>query len=85
MGWSVGYDERWRREIGDGVPALCDHPGCDEERDRGPSFVCGNDPYGGDRACGLYERTDLSWADLRRENGVPEPPALPTNAGTSNL
>lgn len=55
MGWSVGYDEHWRRDIGYGVPAFCDHPGCDEVIDRGLSYVCcDQQPYGGDKGCGLY-------------------------------
>jgi hypothetical protein len=54
MGWSIGYDDKWQRDIGYGVPALCDHPGCTEEIDRGLSYVCGGEPYGGDRGCGLY-------------------------------
>lgn len=54
MSWSVGYDERWKRDIGYGVPATCDHPGCGVEIDRGLSFVCGGQPYGGDHGCGLY-------------------------------
>lgn len=52
MGWSVG--EHNGRDIGYGVPALCDHPGCSEEIDRGLSYVCGNDVYGGKRGCGLF-------------------------------
>lgn len=54
MGWSLGYDTTWRRDIGYGVPAYCDHPKCDEEIDRGLSYVCGDEPYGGDHGCGLY-------------------------------
>jgi hypothetical protein len=54
MGWSIGYDSHWRRDIGYGVPAFCDHPGCSEVIDRGLSYVCGAEPYGGDRGCGLY-------------------------------
>ena len=54
MGWSIGYDSDWNRDIGYGVPAYCDHPDCNEEIDRGLAFVCGGDPYGGDRGCGLY-------------------------------
>lgn len=54
MGWSIGFDERWKRDIGYGVPAWCDYPGCYEEIDRGLSYVCGGDPYGGERGCGLY-------------------------------
>ncbi|KAF1008940.1 MAG: hypothetical protein GAK28_00572 [Luteibacter sp.] len=54
MGWSIGYDENWNRDIGYGVPATCDHPGCGEEIDRGLSHVCGGDPYGGQHGCGLF-------------------------------
>lgn len=54
MGWSIGYDTNWKRDIGYGVPAVCDHPGCDEPIDRGLGYVCGGEPYGGDDGCGLY-------------------------------
>jgi hypothetical protein len=54
MGWSIGYDSTWDRDIGYGVPAYCDHPGCGKEIDRGLAYVCGGEPYGGDFGCGLY-------------------------------
>jgi len=54
MGWSIGFDTDWDRDIGYGVPAHCDHPGCPEEINRGLSFVCGGEPYGQPRGCGLY-------------------------------
>lgn len=54
MGWSVGYDPNWHRDIGYGVPAKCDHPECDEDIDRGLSYVCGDDVFGGDHGCGLF-------------------------------
>lgn len=54
MGWSIGYDPNYRRDIGYGVPAICDHPGCDKEIDRGLGYVCGGEPYGGDEGCGLF-------------------------------
>lgn len=54
MSWSIGYDEKWKRDIGYGVPAVCDHPDCTEKIDRGLSYVCGGEPYGGDDGCGLY-------------------------------
>lgn len=57
MGWSLGHDERWGkygRDIGYGVPAICDHPGCGAEIDRGLSYVCGSEPYGGEHGCGLF-------------------------------
>jgi len=54
MSWAIGYDSTWNRDIGYGVPAICDHPGCGAEIDRGLSYVCGGEPYGGERGCGLF-------------------------------
>jgi hypothetical protein len=54
MGWALGWDSKWNRDIGYGVPAYCDHPNCNTEINRGLSFVCGGEPYGGDSGCGLY-------------------------------
>jgi hypothetical protein len=54
MGWSIGFDSKWRRDIGYGVPCKCDHPDCNEEIDRGLAHVCGGRPYGGEDGCGLY-------------------------------
>lgn len=59
MGWSCGWDSNWNRDIGYGVPALCDHPRCNAKIDRGLSYVCcGQEPYGGygepGGGCGLY-------------------------------
>lgn len=54
MSWAIGYDETWKRWIGYGVPAYCDHPDCSEEIDRGLGYVCGREPYGGEEGCGLY-------------------------------
>ena len=54
MGWSIGYDSIWERDIGYGVPSICDLPKCDAKIDRGLSYVCGNEPYGGEYGCGLY-------------------------------
>lgn len=55
MGWAVGYDTHWRRDIGYGVPAACDYPGCAAEIDRGLRHVCcDSEPYGGEHGCGLY-------------------------------
>lgn len=58
MGWSYGYDDNWKRDIGYGVPAYCDHPGCVAEIHRGLACVCGGEPYGGDRGCGLFFCSD---------------------------
>lgn len=55
MGWSIGFDPQWNRDVGYGVPAVCDHPDCNASIDRGLSFVCcGSQPYGGKDGCGLY-------------------------------
>lgn len=54
MSWAIGYDTGWKRDIGYGVPAHCDHPGCMAKIDRGLGYVCGGQPYGGERGCGLY-------------------------------
>lgn len=54
MSWAVGYDTNWQRDIGYGVPAICDRPKCGGNIDRGLSYVCGGQPYGGERGCGLY-------------------------------
>ena len=60
MGWSYGYDQNWKRDVGYGVPAKCDHPGCNADIDRGLSHVCKNEhpfgqsPEGDDDGCGLY-------------------------------
>lgn len=54
MGWAVGYDDNWQRDIGYGVPAICDHPDCEVEIDRGLGYVCGADAFGGEKGCGLF-------------------------------
>jgi hypothetical protein len=54
MGWSIGWDSNWDRDIGYGVPAYCDHPDCNAEINRGLPYVCGGEPYGEPRGCGLY-------------------------------
>jgi hypothetical protein len=54
MGWAVGFDSNWGRDIGYGVPTICDQPECDIEIDRGLGWVCGGEPYGGEHGCGLF-------------------------------
>lgn len=54
MGWSIGYDDNWKRDIGYGVPAICDQPKCKRKIDRGLAYVCGAEPYGGEKGCGLF-------------------------------
>lgn len=53
MGWSIGYSEQHQRDIGYGVPAICDHPDCNAEIDRGVSHLCGFNSDTGD-GCGLH-------------------------------
>jgi hypothetical protein len=68
MSWAIGYDEHWKRDIGYGVPAYCDHPGCKAEIDRGLSYVCGGEPYGGEYGCGLYFCGEhRAWTERRPE------------------
>ncbi|HEV7521417.1 MAG TPA: hypothetical protein VGP89_09990, partial [Candidatus Angelobacter sp.] len=63
MGWSLGFDSNWQRDIGYGVPAYCDHPKCNKKIDRGLSYVCGGEPYGGELGCGLYFCSEhLGWS-----------------------
>lgn len=58
MGWSIGYDDNWQRDVGYGVPAICDEPDCATAIDRGLSYVCGGEPFGGERGCGLFFCSD---------------------------
>lgn len=53
MGWSIGYDYNHQRDIGYGVPAHCDHPGCNAKIDRGVAYTCGGVRAEG-RGCGLH-------------------------------
>ena len=65
MGWSIGFDEYWQRDIGYGVPAVCDHPDYNKEIDRGLSYVCGGDAYGGEFGCRLFFCSEhLHYADF---------------------
>jgi hypothetical protein len=88
MGWSIGFDPRWNRDIGYGVPATCDRPACGEKIDRGLDYVCGGQPYGGEHGCGLYFcGDDLSYSEIEGEDRLVqlcercqagEPPFEPT-------
>ena len=52
MGYSIGWDSTRGRDIGYGVPAICEHPDCNEEINRGMGYACGGGfPEDG---CGLY-------------------------------
>ncbi len=80
MGWSIGYDEHWQRDIGYGVPATCDYPGCGAQIHRGLAYVCGGQPYGGETGCGLYFCKVHAPADTceRCADGPTETPFDPT-------
>jgi len=65
VGWSIGFDSNWNRDIGYGVPATCDAWGCKKKIDRGLAHVCGGEPYGGERGCGLYFCSEHLWETLR--------------------
>lgn len=77
MSWAVGYDAKWQRDIGYGVPARCEDPECDTSIHRGLDYVCGGDPHGGEHGCGLffcsahlaYSYTSDGMDDLRDEDG----------------
>lgn len=73
MSWAVGYDPNWHRDVGYGVPAICDRPDCEEQIDRGLSWVCGDEVYGGEDGCGLFFCDSHGGGTLceRCENGLP--------------
>tara|TARA_R110000772_G_scaffold249530_2_gene363977 strand:- start:90393 stop:90683 length:291 start_codon:yes stop_codon:yes gene_type:complete len=53
MGWSYGHNLAGR-EIGYGVEAICDHPGCKEEIDRGLAYACGGEHDNTELSCDKY-------------------------------
>jgi len=54
MGWAnCGVDSRGR-QIGYSHPAVCDHPGCTAEIDRGLSYACGDMHGDTEYGCDLY-------------------------------
>jgi hypothetical protein len=76
MGWQVGFDSRWNRDIGYGVPAICDYPGCGAAIDRGLGYVCCGEPYGGEEGCGLFFCGEHPQQCERCQAG--DPPFTPT-------
>lgn len=63
MGWAVGYDPNLKRDVGYGVPAICDDPTCDAEIDRGLAYCCGGEPFGGEAGCGRHFCSKHLWSD----------------------
>jgi hypothetical protein len=52
MGYSYGFING--RDVGYGVPAVCDQPECNTAIDRGLGYICGGDIAGGEHGCGLF-------------------------------
>lgn len=82
MGWSAGYNTTWDRDIGYGVPAKCDQPGCAAEINRGLGYVCCRQQvYGGEEGCGLYFCESHRWCDAKgrcERCAAGQPPFEPT-------
>lgn len=53
MSWSIGYCEKQKRDVGYGVLAICDHPGCTAEIDRGMDYICCED-INHNACCGAF-------------------------------
>lgn len=62
MGYAIyKVGKRWG---GYGVPAVCEHPDCKEEIDRGISYACGEEPFsefGCDRYFCEKHKPGMSW------------------------
>jgi len=54
MGWAHCGNDTEGRLIGYAIEALCDHPGCTKEIDRGLDFACGGMHGELDHACEKY-------------------------------
>jgi hypothetical protein len=54
MGWAFCGQDEDGRDIGYGVLATCDEPGCTAGIDRGLAYVCGGMHGGGEDGCGQY-------------------------------
>ena len=53
MGYQV-YEVGGDRWGGYGVPAICEHPDCNEEIDRGMAHACGGEPFSEYGGCDRY-------------------------------
>lgn len=76
MGWAYGENNNGR-EIGYGVEAICDWPGCEEEIDRGVGNCCGGldgtsnagmdgEPYCGGFFCEHHMNFDVCLRCVRK-------------------
>ena len=43
MSWCIGFSKEQNRDVGYGVPAICDHPGCSNAINRGIGYLCCED------------------------------------------
>jgi hypothetical protein len=75
MGWALGFVDG--RDVGYGVPAWCELPGCNKKIDRGISFSCGGIP-GNEYGCGLFFCEDhLRYTPLDPEDTEHEGETVP--------
>lgn len=54
MGWAHCGTDGLGREVGYGVPAECDHPGCGAAIDRGLAYCCGGMHFDTGNGCARY-------------------------------
>ena len=54
MGYAYCGTDSNGRDIGYGIRATCDHPGCEEEIDRGMAYVCGHFHGDDEYSCEKY-------------------------------
>lgn len=66
MSWEIGFNENQNRDVGYSVTAICDHPGCTAEIDRGLGYVCCED-INHRACCGAFlcadHRENYTYAD----------------------
>lgn len=58
MGWAYCGKDSQGRDIGYGVFAFCDHPGCNKRINRGLSYACGENHGEHDYYCEKYFCSD---------------------------
>src|SRR5215217_8329297 len=66
MGWSIGFVGG--RDVGYGVPAICEHPACNILIDRGVSYACGGSAGSNENGCGMFFCGSHLSYPLRSEN-----------------
>lgn len=53
MSWVIGFSENQNRDVGYGILAICDHPECTAEIDRGLAYICCED-INHNACCGAF-------------------------------